>query len=129
MHDEKTPNSRRLLQNGITMRTNALTVGYVVMGVTLTLLVSPVAHADDASFVHDAQSLGFTQASDNLISTAQSACYFLSLNRDPGQVLQRIIRYARIEPDQGQKFFVLAVNEYCPQYAGIIGDRATPALA
>jgi Protein of unknown function (DUF732) len=103
------------------MRTYALTIGCIVMGVTLTLLGSPVAQADDASFVRETQSLGFVQASDNLISTAQSACYFLSLNRDPGQVLQRIIRYTRVGPDQAQKFFALAVGEYCPQYAGLVG--------
>jgi hypothetical protein len=85
------------------------------------VLGSPVAQADDDSFVRDAKSLGFPQSSDSLISTAQSACYFLGLNRDPGQVEQRILRYTRVEPGQAHQFFVLAVNEYCPQFAGVVG--------
>jgi hypothetical protein len=99
----------------------ALTIGCVVMGVTLTLLGSPVAQADDAGFVRDAKALGFVQAPDNLISTAQSACYFLSRNRDPGQVEERILRYTRVEPGQAHQFFALAVNEYCPQFAVAVG--------
>jgi hypothetical protein len=103
------------------MRRYGPTIGCVVMGATLTLLGSPVAQADDASFVHDAQATGVSLASDNLISTAQSACYFLGpRKRDPGQVLERIIRYTRVEPEQARRFFVLAVNEYCPQYAGLV---------
>ena len=101
------------------MRIRGLTTGCVVTGMTLGLLASPVARADDASFVRDAQSLGFTQASDNLISTAQSACYFLVRNRNPQEVEQHILRYTRVsQPSQAHQFFVLAVNEYCPQYAG-----------
>ncbi|GLP82994.1 DUF732 domain-containing protein [Mycobacterium antarcticum] len=104
------------------MRTGALLAGCVVIGVTVGLLGSPVARADDASFVRDAKALGFVQASDNLISTAQSACYFISLNRDPGQVEQRILRYTRVDsPSQAHQFFVLAVNEYCPQHAAVVG--------
>jgi hypothetical protein len=103
------------------MRTCAGTISCILMGVTLTLLSSPVAQADDASFVSAAQSLGFPQASSNLVTTGRSACYFLSRNRDPGQVLQRIIRYTRVEPDQARQFFALAINEYCPQYAGAAG--------
>jgi hypothetical protein len=104
------------------MRLYALMTGCVVMGMTLGLLDSPVAQADNASFVRDAQALGFVQASDNLISTAQSACYFLLRKRDPREVEQRILRYTRVEqPSQAHQFFVLSVNEYCPQYAGLIG--------
>lgn len=55
------------------------------MGMTLTLLGSPMAQADDASFARNAKSIGFTQASDNLISTGQSACYFFSLNGVPNR--------------------------------------------
>ena len=103
------------------MRMCARTIGCLVTGVTLTLLGSPVGQADDDDFVRDAHSLGFPQASDNLISTAESACYFLSRNRDPGEVEQRILRYTRVEPGQAHQFFVLAVNEYCPQYSGGVG--------
>jgi uncharacterized protein DUF732 len=93
----------------------------IVVGVSLPLLGTPMAQADDDSFVSAAQSLGFPQASANLISTGRSACYFLSRNRDPDQVLQRIVRYTRAEPDQARQFFALAINEYCPQYAGAAG--------
>jgi hypothetical protein len=104
------------------MRMRSLTVGGAAIGVTLGLLGSPVAQADDASFVRSAQALGFVQQSDNLISTAQSACYFLLRNRDPQEVEQRILRYTRVpQPSQAHQFFVLAVNEYCPQYADVVG--------
>jgi hypothetical protein len=104
------------------MRMHALKTGCAVIGATLGLLGSPVAQADDASFVRNAQALGFVQASDNIISTAQSACYFLLRNRDPQEVEQRIVRYTRIDPPtQAHPFLVLAVNEYCPQYAGLVG--------
>jgi hypothetical protein len=88
----------------------------------LAMLVEcPTAQADDASFVGDVQALGFVQASDNLISTAQSACYFLFLNRTPDEIEPRIARYTRITPTSlAHQFFVLAVNEYCPQYAGAV---------
>lgn len=103
------------------MRLYALVVACAMTGVTLTLLGSPVAQADNASFVRDIQARGFQQASDNLISTGESACYFLSLNRDPGQIADRIGRYLNVEPDRGRQFLVLAVNEYCPQYRGQVG--------
>lgn len=86
-------------------------------GLTLTLLGTPVAQADNASFVRAAQSLGFPQGSENLISTARSACYFLSRNRNPEQVVERIMRYTRVGTDQAHQFFALAVTEYCPQFA------------
>ena len=103
------------------MRLYALVKACAVTGVTLTLLGSPVAQADNASFVRDLQAGGFQQASDNLISTGESACYFLSLNRDPGQVTDRIRRYLNVDPDMARQFFVRAVNEYCPQYSGQVG--------
>jgi hypothetical protein len=103
------------------MRMRALMTGGVAIGVALGLLGSPVAQADDASFVRAAQALGFVQASDNLISTAQSACYFLLRNRDPQEVEQRILRYTRVTPpSQVHPFFALTINEYCPQYAGVV---------
>jgi hypothetical protein len=103
------------------MRLYALVMACAMTGVTLTPLGSPVAQADNASFVRDIQARGFQQASDNLISTGESACYFLSLNRDPGQVTDRIKRYLNVDPDMARQFFVLAVNEYCPQYSGQAG--------
>jgi hypothetical protein len=103
------------------MRMYALTIGSVITGLTLTLLGSPVAQADDASFVRDTQALGFIQASQNLISTGRSACYFLSINRDPGEITERIKRYLNVDPDLAHQFFVLSVNEYCPQFGGAIG--------
>jgi hypothetical protein len=98
------------------MRIRALVMVCATTGVTLMMLGSPVAQADNASFVSDTQALGFQQASDNLISTARSACYFLSLNRDPGQITDRIGRYMNVDSDLAHRFFVLSVNEYCPQY-------------
>jgi hypothetical protein len=103
------------------MRMYALTMGSVITGLTLTLLGSPVAQADDASFVRDTQALGFIQASQNLISTGRSACYYLWLNRDPGQITDRIKRYLNVDPDLAHRFFVLSVNEYCPQYGAQTG--------
>lgn len=103
------------------MRMRALATAFVAIGVTLALLRPPTAQADDADFVRAAKDLGFVQRSDNLISTAQSACYFLLRNRDPQEVEARIARYTRIDPpSQAHQFFVLAVNTYCPQYAGIV---------
>jgi hypothetical protein len=112
---------RHLMQKGIRMRLYALVMASAMTGVTLTLLGSPVAQADNASFVRDIQARGFQQASDNLISTGKSACYFLWLNRDPGQIAERIGRYLNVDPDRGRQFLVLAVNEYCPQYSGQVG--------
>lgn len=104
------------------MRMRALATAFVAVGVTGALLASPMAQADDADFVRAAKALGFVQRSDNLISTAQSACYFLVRNRDPLEVEARIARYTRIDPpSQAHRFFVLAVNTYCPQYAGVVG--------
>jgi hypothetical protein len=103
------------------MRLYALAKACAMTGVTLTLLGSPAAQADNASFVRDAQARGIVQASENLISTARSACYYLWLNRDPGQITDRIRRYLNVEPDVARQFFVLSVNEYCPQYAAQIG--------
>jgi hypothetical protein len=86
-----------------------------------TLLGSPVAQADNASFVSDAKALGFQQSSDNLISAGQSACYFLSRNRDPDQVAERIGRYLSVDMDLAHRFLALSVTEYCLQYGGAIG--------
>jgi hypothetical protein len=105
------------------MRMYALKMGCAMTAVTLTLLGSPVAQADDASFVHDTQALGFIQASQNLISTARSACYFLGFyKRDPDEITDRIKRYLNVDPDMAHRFFVLSVDEYCPQYDAQIGS-------
>jgi menaquinone-dependent protoporphyrinogen IX oxidase len=117
------PKRRPPISKGIRMRMYALKMGCAITAVTLTLSGSPVAHADDASFVRDTQALGFIQASQNLISTARSACYFIGFfNRDPDQVSDRIKRYLSVDSDKAHRFLVLAVNEYCPQYISRIGD-------
>lgn len=104
------------------MRMYALKMGCAMTAVTLALLGSPVAQADDASFVHDTQAIGFIQASQNLISTARSACYFIGFyRRDPGQITDRIMRYLNVDADMAHRFLVLAVDEYCPQYDAEIG--------
>jgi len=104
------------------MRMYALKMGCAMTAVTLALLGSPVAQADDDSFVHDTQAIGFIQASQNLISTARSACYFLGFyRRDPEQITDRIMRYLNVDADMAHRFFVLSVNEYCPQFGGLVG--------
>lgn len=105
------------------MRFGSLKAGCAALGLTtLTLVGSPAAQADDASFVRDAKALGFVHASPSLISTAESACYFLGRNRAPAEVEERIVRYTRISPPNlAHDFLVLATNEYCPQYAAQIG--------
>jgi hypothetical protein len=102
------------------MRTYATAVGCTLMGIALALLGSPTAQADDTSFVLAARSLHFQQNSQNLISTGRSVCYFISLNRDPGEIRDRVARYTRVDPDQARQFFALAINEYCPQFQGAI---------
>jgi hypothetical protein len=103
------------------MQVRSAAIGCIVMGVVLALLGSPVARADDASFVRNAKSLGFVHSSPNLVSIAKSGCNVLSYNnRIPGEIEERIQRYARVSPDQAHQFFVSAVNEYCPQYSGVV---------
>jgi Protein of unknown function (DUF732) len=103
------------------MRINAKRGGCVVIAATLAVLGSPTAHADDTNLVRNARELGFRVSVENLISMGHSACYFLSLNRDPGQVAQRIMRYGNVESDSAHRFLGLSVNEYCPQYAAQVG--------
>lgn len=103
------------------MRMHALTAGCAVAAVTLTMWVSPAAQADDAVFVRDTQAIGFLHQPGNLISTGRSACYFLSRNRDPGQVTNRIKRYLAVDFDLAHRFLVMSVHEYCPQYRERIG--------
>lgn len=100
----------------------AIAIGAALIGVSLVL--SPPAQADNSGFVSQLKGLGFQQASDNLISTARSACYFLSLNRHPGQVTDRISRYLAVDADLARTFFTLSVNEYCPQYRDRLGSGA-----
>jgi hypothetical protein len=103
------------------MRKLADTIGGAMASVALLLLGAPAAHADDASFVRDAKALGFVIDADNLISMGRSACYFLSLNRDPGQVAERIMRYGNVDLDAANRFLAMSVTEYCPQF----GDRVS----
>jgi len=104
------------------MRTYASTLGCVAIGFTLALQGAPTAQADEDSFVRSAQAIGFPFAPTNLKSIAQSACNMLSYNnRPPEEIEARILRYTRVEPGQAHQFFVLAVNEFCPQYAGVVG--------
>lgn len=89
----------------------------VVVGVTVAsilALTTPQARADDATFVRSAQELEFVQASDNLILMARSACYYLSRNRTPVEVIARIARYANVDVDKADQFLDLSIAEYCP---------------
>ena len=97
------------------------TIGCTALGLTLALLGSPLANADDDSFVRDTKALGIQYSSVNLISTGRSACYFLSRKRDPGQVTERVARYLTLDSELAHRFLVLSVNEYCPQYGGQVG--------
>lgn len=105
------------------MRKFADRIGCAVTSVALLLSGAPAAHADDASFVRDAKALGFEidSGSDNLISMGRSACYFLSLNRDSGQVAERIMRYGSVDLNAANRFLAMSVTEYCPQF----GDRVS----
>ena len=104
------------------MRMRVLMTGCVAALMTLGALASPAAHADDADFVHDVKAMGFYNASDNLISQAESACYFLIRRRSPDEVEARIARYTRVDPpSQAHPFLVLAVRTYCPQFTDLVG--------
>lgn len=103
------------------MRMYAQRGGYVIVALALAIVGSPTARADDASLVRSARELGFQVSAVNVISMGQSACYFLSRNRDPGQVADRIMRYGNVEPDSARQFLALSVGEYCPQYGNRIG--------
>jgi hypothetical protein len=113
---------RHLSQQGIRMRMYAKTIGCTAIAVTLTLLGSPLAHADDASFVRDAKALGFQQNSVNLLSSGRSVCYVLRLgNRNPQEITDRIARFLNVSGDLAHQFTVLSVNEWCPQYSNLYG--------
>lgn len=102
------------------MNKTASAIGGALIGASL-MLSSPPAQADNSGFVSEAKALGFQQASDNLISAARSACYFLGLNRNPNQVADRISRYLAVDADLARTFFTMSVNEYCPQYRDRVG--------
>ena len=120
-----------LLEKRIPMRVRALITGCVAIGVTLGLLSAPVAQADewapspspgDADFVRKVHDMGFLQAYDNLVSQAQSACYFFVRNRGADEIEARIARYTRVDPPTlAHPFLVLAVSTYCPQFTGRVG--------
>jgi ABC-type hemin transport system ATPase subunit len=103
------------------MRKYAKRGAWAVIAATVAVLGSPTASADDANLVRSARELGFYVSAVNLVSMGQSACYFLSRNRDPGQVADRIMRYGNVKPDSARQFLALSVREYCPQYGDRIG--------
>lgn len=97
---------------------NAVRVIAVVVTLPLVTYAAP-AQADDSDFISAVNGLGLPYTATNLISTARSACYFLSLGslgRDPEQVTDRISRYLSIDASEARAFFVASVDEYCPQY-------------
>jgi len=109
-------------KNGTPMRTYAVAIGCIVIGFVSAFQGVPAAHADEDSFVRAVQAIGFPFAPTNLLSIAQSACNMLSYNNRPTDEIEaRILRYTRVEPEQAHQFFVLAVNEFCPQYSGVVG--------
>ncbi|MGV0794493.1 DUF732 domain-containing protein [Mycolicibacterium sp. XJ1819] len=106
------------------MRKLAVRTGCATMGAVLTLLTAPVVHADNASFVAQTRALGFVQWDDVLIRMGLSACKFLQphYRRGPVEVAEHIKRYANVDFDQARHFLILAVTEYCPQYADRVGS-------
>jgi hypothetical protein len=101
------------------MQTPATHIGRAMMGVTLALLGTPVAQADETSFLAGVHALGLQQSDDVLIRTALSACRFLqngelehfaggpgrrdaygypNLRRLPQDVEAHIARYLNLEP-------------------------------
>ena len=104
------------------MHIRSLTISCAAIGVALLAFSSPIARADDASFANDVRALGVMTSSVNMISTAESACYLLGpRRRDPADVALRMGRYLLVDPDRSRQFLVLAVNAYCPEYAGLVG--------
>lgn len=116
-------------------------VGYAIVAATVALLGSPVALADNASFVAGARGVGFsTQTEDTLIRMGRSMCRMLqpNLRRIPEDIIAQISRAVNAEPasiaDPGKPrprtdvygFFVLSVHEYCPWLAYRIPPPPTP---
>lgn len=100
----------------------SLAIGVLAVSLALGLGAAPVAYADNEDFVRDVQAAGFYQESDNLVSQAKSACYFLFRGRGPDEIEARIARYSRVDPpSQSHLFLVLAVRSYCPQFADVVG--------
>jgi hypothetical protein len=83
----------------------------------MLVLGAPLARADDEGFVRDARALGFMINDENISSMGRSACYFLSRNRHPGQVEERIVRYGMVDAQAARRFLVNSVIEYCPQFS------------
>jgi hypothetical protein len=112
------------------MRKSAWRIGCTVMGLVLALPGAPVARADDATFVAAAHALGFRQWDDLIVRLGRSTCYSLDApagvwpnltRRGPDDATKHIMRYGQVEWDPAHQFLVLAVNEYCPQYTGLVG--------
>ncbi len=106
--------------------------GCSMMIMIFALLATPLAQADEASFLAGARALGFEEDDNLLIRMALSACRFLQphLNRHPVEVEEHISRYASLEPasvpdpsrppepaPDPHRFLVLSVTEYCPELA------------
>jgi hypothetical protein len=111
------------------MRTRTRTIGGILTGVTLALLVSPVAQADpdpeggDASFISAARALGFSHSDVNLISAGRSVCYVLRLgNRSPEEISAKVARSLIVSDDQARQFSLLSANEWCPHWSGLFAN-------
>jgi hypothetical protein len=103
---------------------------WAVMGLTLAVPGAQVANADNETFVAAAHALGFPQWDDVLIRLARHSCYSLDVpagvwpdltRRGPDDVTRYVMKYGAVEWDPARQFVVLAVNEYCPQYSGLVG--------
>ena len=110
-----------IAEEGIRMPKTATAIGGFALGLALAFAVPPAAQADDTSFVRSAKSIGFIQTPPNLILLARNTCNMLWYNNRPiNEVEERIQRYMRVSADQAHQFFVLTINEYCPQYGGLV---------
>jgi len=105
------------------MQTRAGIIGCIMMGVALTLVASPAAHADDASFISEAHSLGITNSDVNIISAGRSVCYVLRLgNRPPEEISAKIARTFVLNADEARQFSLFSANEWCPQWSGLFAS-------
>lgn len=107
------------LWNGTRMSAHAGIFSCIV-GITLALVASPVAEADDGSVIREARDIGIMNSDVNIISAGRSVCYVLRLgNRPPAEISAKIARTFVINQDQARRFSLVSANEWCPQWSGL----------
>lgn len=102
------------------MRTRGYLIGCAVVGLGLAAWGSPVAQADESTFLSEAHDLGITNSDVNIVSAGRSVCYILRLgNRPPEEISAKIARTFVIDADQARQFSLFSANEWCPQWSGL----------